>query len=454
MKAAIRVLLVLIFGIIIASCNINAPTEEATPDIANTSTSTQFPTNTPEPSPTTSATPTPTFTASPTASPTPQPDDTELVIAYTDGDAFLWTETDGITPLTQTGGVYDLQLSPDGQSLAYLHFIDPERSELRVVSIDGSADRLLVGLQSLDELVPHQEPVGIFSFEWLSQEDQIAFNTHIIGYGLRKSDDLHLVNVETSSITTLLQPGQGGEFYYSPDGDQIALVTSGDYMDLPGSISLVNAVGTDRHDNLITFPSVLTYSEAPFYPPLAWSPDSTYLLVAVPSPDPLAADASITIWRITADGSAAAELLTIDTSFFFSGLPHFSPDLTQLAFLESLGEPEDTRFNLHILQVDTSQEVIYHQGPLDYFSWIPGTHRFAFVSGDPVLILGEIDEPAQPTQLPWDFGLVWVNSYSYLSVEDSPEDQEILVYLNTLDGQRQPLFPINGRGPVMFDIHN
>lgn len=440
------------FAVIFSACTTPTLTPDVTADVSETPVSSPEPTSTPSPTNTSIPSLTPTATASPSPSPTPELEEPQLQIAYIDGNAYLWTEAEGVTQLTQADNIYDLRLSPDGQLLAYLHPIDPERVELRLVATDGSDDRLLVSIQNLEELVPDNEPVGIYNFEWHPDGDYLAFNTHIIGYGLRQNDDLHLVNVKTGSITTLLPPGQGGEFYYSPDGETIALVTSGDYMNLPGKISLVKADGSQRHDALITFPSVLTYSEAPFYPPLAWSPDSSFLLVAIPSPDHFATDASITVWRVPTDGSAADDLFTIETSFFLSGLPVFSPDLSQVAYQQQIGQPDDNWAALHIFRVETSEDVLYYQGGLDYFAWIPETDQFAFVTEDPVLILGRLGEDPQQTDLPWGNFLVWVDSESYLTVERSQDDLETLVYLNTFDGERQLLFPLISRFPSTFDI--
>ncbi|MBE0411454.1 MAG: PD40 domain-containing protein, partial [Anaerolineales bacterium] len=313
-----------------AACSSPPPTAESTADIPDTQTNTPLPTNTSFPTNTPSPPPSPTETASPFPTGTSEPSAPELEIAYLDEDVFIWNEIDGIRQLTQTGNIYNFRLSPDGQRLAYLQTIDVDRTELRLVNADGSDDRLLVSVQDLEELVSHDEPIGIFTFNWHPDGEYLAFNTQIIGYGLLKNDDLHMVNIETRSLTTLLPPGQGGDFYFSPDGSRITLVTAGNYMDIPGKISLINTDGSNRHDSLITFPSVLTYSEYAFYPPLAWSPDSTFMIVAIPSPDPMAPDASITLWRIASDGSEVAELFTINTSFFLSGLPIFSPNLTKI----------------------------------------------------------------------------------------------------------------------------
>jgi hypothetical protein len=452
MKANLPWLLLLVLAVMTAACSQPTPTADITADIPNTPTSGPVATSTPLPSNTPTASPSPTVTPNPSPTPTLEPEQPELQVAYIDGDAFIWSESDGSVQVTQSGNIYDLRISPDGNHLAYLRLIDFERVELRLVKVDGSDDRLLVGVQALEELLPHDEPVGIFSFEWLPAGDYLAFNTHIIGYGLIKNDDLHLVNVESGSIATLLPPGQGGEFYYSPDGNQIALVTSGDYMDLPGKISLVDSDGSNRRDALVTFPSVLTYSEVPFYPSLAWSPDSRFILVAIPSPDPLAAEASITLWRISADAAEVVELLIIDTSFFLSGLPFFSPDLTQVAYLKNVGEPDDPWFNLHILRLVDFEDALYYDGLVEYFSWIPSTNQFAFVSGEPKLILGSFSEPPVSTDLTWKHGLVWIDSQSYLLTEMDSTNQVLLVYRITLDGEQQLLFELKSRMATVFKV--
>jgi hypothetical protein len=452
MKANFPWLLLLVLAVMTAACSQPTPTADITADIPNTPTSGPVATSTPLPSNTPTASPSPTVTPNPSPTPTLEPEQPEIQIAYIDGDAFIWSESDGSVQVTQSGSIYDLRISPDGNHLAYLRLIDFERVELRLVKVDGSDDRLLVGVQALEELLPHDEPVGIFSFEWLPAGDYLAFNTHIIGYGLIKNDDLHLVNVESGSITTLLPPGQGGEFYYSPDGKQIALVTSGDYMDLPGMISLVDSDGRNRRDALVTFPSVLTYSEVPFYPSLAWSPDSRFILVAIPSPDPLAAEASITLWRISADAAEVVELLIIDTSFFLSGLPFFSSDLTHVAYLQNVGEPDDPWFNLHILRLVDLEDALYYDGLVEYFFWIPSTNQFAFVSGEPKLILGSFSEPPVPTDLTWNHGLVWIDSQSYLLTEMDSTNQVLLVYRITLDGEQQLLFELKSGMATVFKV--
>jgi hypothetical protein len=90
---------------------------------------------------------------------------------------------------------------------------------------------------------------------------------------------------------TLLPHGQGGEFIYSPNGQEIAISTA-------TSISLVHTDGTNRRE-VLTYPMVATYSEYSFYAMPIWAADSSSLRVAIPPADPLGEPRQpTTLWTI------------------------------------------------------------------------------------------------------------------------------------------------------------
>ncbi|MFU8771409.1 MAG: hypothetical protein ACNA8H_03205, partial [Anaerolineales bacterium] len=91
-------------------------------------------------------------------------------------------------------------------------------------------------------------------------------------------------------------------------------------------------------------------------------------------------------------------------------------------------------------------------GMVDDISWVPASNQFAFVSGDPAVILGSLDEPPVVTNLPWNFGMVWVDSQSYLLPEINTANQEYEVFRYSLDGERQHLFNLKSRAATIFDI--
>ena len=64
---------------------------------------------------------------------------------------------------------------------------------------------------------------------WMPGSHTLLFNTRLDfeeGLGLYLSDDLHALDVDSGTNQPLLPPGEGGDFYLSPDGSQVALVTS------------------------------------------------------------------------------------------------------------------------------------------------------------------------------------------------------------------------------------
>ena len=129
--------------------------------------------------------------------------------------------------------------------------------------------------------------------EWKPGTHILAFNTRMTfeGPGLFLGDDHRLVDADSGALSLLLAPGNGGDFYYSPDGAKIALT-------LPEEILVVDADGTNRL-SLLSFPFVITYSEYAYYPPVSWAPDSSFLRAAIPPADPLAAPADPTAICLT-----------------------------------------------------------------------------------------------------------------------------------------------------------
>lgn len=398
------------------------------------------------------STPAAQLTLTPTPSVTPTTAPPELAVSFSDGDAWLWSQSQGIIRLTSTGDVIWVALSHDRQRVAFLRQIDQLLAQLWVVNADGSDERLLVGEEHLAPLAPVGEQAGIFQADWTPGAHRLAYNTHILGYGLLKNDDLNIVDADTLEHTTLFPPGLGGDFYYSPDGGMIALVTAGDYQDIPGSITLARADGSDRLEDLVNFPSILTYSEFAYYPEVRWADDGSAILVAIPSQDPLAPDANTTVWRISTEGGQAAPLHTMPSSLLRSGPVHLSPDLVWAAYLYPQGEQETNRYELRIASLESPQEVVYTTGRLDYFAWLPGTERFVFTLDEDLLWLGELGSDPVELGIRWDFRNLWVDGERYLSVDENTAGANVDVYLAGLNGERDFLFTIYGSGPVILDF--
>jgi len=261
------------------------PESTLTPAIEQTRTDTGVPataipveTNTQAPPPTAlptaSSTPQPAPSATNPAilpTPTPVPElDHAITIAYTrDGAVYLWTEGEGSVALTDSQDVVDLRLSDDGKLIMYQRQdpVDYACQELWVVNTHGTPDpRLLVSQSDLQEITPPNPDLwilgaGLLNFTWVPYSHEVAYSTYVLieGVGSALNHDLRLVDADTLEKSTLFENGQGGIFYYSTDGSQIALSN-------PESISLVNADGTNMRPDVLTYPSMITYSEYEYHP--------------------------------------------------------------------------------------------------------------------------------------------------------------------------------------------
>ncbi len=302
------------------------------------------------------------------------PSSLRLVYTDTSGNLFSWTQADGIRPLLASGDILGARLSDDGQWAAFTRSNDYLHFSLWVIGFDGSGERQLLTEDQLFALKNNADAVGVepFIFSWVPGSHTIAFNTSpkFEGPGLLVNDDLHLVNADTGAFSTLLTPGNGGVFYFSPDGSQIALVT-------PENISLINADGSNRRSNVLVYDPVLTYSEYQYYAAPQWSADGTFLRVAIPPQASLDNPGDMTtLWHIPTDGSSAGvagHVLTAPLSAVT-----LSPDLSWIAYESYFADGSDNRRNLHINTVTGTSDVIYTTGEVNLNTWAPDSVHFVY----------------------------------------------------------------------------
>lgn len=332
-----------------------------------------------------------TWTAGPAFTPVPiseYPVPSGLMVAFVKNDQ-LWLssvgskETRALASTSRTNG--QVRISDDGTIIAFL-----KGNDLWAVDSDGSDERQLLGAADLAPMEPEGPGLGINRLEWVPGTHTLAFNTRLnLAFGLALSDDLHLVDADTLEHRTLLPPGEGGEFYYSPDGRQVAIVT-------PGEISLIDANGSGRHSQALTYTPVNTGSEYQFYAQPVWAPDGSALRVLIPSVSALTQPfEQTTIWHIPADGSPAWMLTSIDAAPLASADSlAFSPDLEFVAYPQ-LRQPAGVEVELaerwlEVLRVANGDRQAYPYAST-LFRWAPDSRRFAFLIDryEPQLYIGQ-----------------------------------------------------------------
>jgi hypothetical protein len=397
----------------------------------------------------------------PVPTPTPIPASTELRVAFVKAtelgnNVWLWIEGEAeAVPLTKDGGVGGVKISDDGEIVAFTR-----GDGLWMVRVDGvaegspSEERQLVSAEDF-AAVEARDPeleVALNRFEWIPGTHILAFNTRLrMEIGLVLNDDLHLVNADTLQRIALLPPGEGGEFTYSPDGSQIAIVDT-------GSISLVNTDGSNRRD-VFTYTPVATHSEVAYYAQPVWAADSGSLRVVIPAVDPFAqpsADASV--WHIATDGTPARMLRNIPMAHM--SWPAFSSDLRYIAHLYLEQSDRAPRAELLITDLELGatityfpktdgdaevtpgdeEAIVYRPMAGEIYGWAPGPGHadgerlFAFLAQtDPELPsqaqIGQLGGDVVPAYSDAEFviDVRWVDADRYLFLAQSPKGWDILL---------------------------
>lgn len=457
--------------ILLVSCT---PASTSTPITEDAVTATSLPgtvipveteTTTPQPTtpPTTTSQPSPSSTV-PTLLPSATPGSEvsqALKIAYIkDGAVNLWTEGGVSVTLTDSQDAAEVQLSDDGQLIAYRRQ-DPNDftfQELWVVNTNGTPEpRVLVSKADLDEITPPDPDsyilgAGLLDFTWRPKTHEVAYNTYTLveGPGSALHHDLRLVDSDSLEKTTLFDNDQDGLFYYSPDGNQIALSN-------PESISLVNADGSNLRPDVLTYPNVIIYSEYEYHPNPIWASDSGSLRVTIPPHDPLADPIPPTgLWSIPTDGSPAVLLGNINAMGFAWADNAFAPDLQHVVFVSVVGDPAANQRELHIASDDGTGDLVYDGGEsVEFTGWSPDSQHFIYVINNGPnqgMYLGGIGE--QPFLLSPEphalRNIQWVDgsTYAYIFSTTSPWE----LHLGNLEGEDLGLIDTLPDSSPSFDV--
>ena len=451
MKAWVFSLFSLLLLLVVPACNLSRPGAVPTP-----SASTNLATTVPSPvlgTPSGPQVPVETPQSSPSA-PLPAPQMAGLSVVYIkDQDIWLWKEGQS-TRLTQTGGIYLPDFSPDGRLVAYLRRVDDFHVELWVIDAAGSHDRKLVSVADLDTIGasvrdPSAVAINPYHFEWVPGTHQLAFNTHQVfqGAGLSINDDFNRVDADSGQLTFVLLAGWGGEFALSPDGVQVALST-------PTNIILADLDGANWR-NVLTYEPVLTYTSERYYARPRWSADSNSLYVAIPPTDPLADPPQPTaLWRIPADGNPAQQVGSVPAVPYQDTPVSFSPDLASLIYLQEIGSPAENRRELRITRPDGSGGWAYAQGYLlQFHGWAVDSQHFLFsLEEDQQMQLGSLNAPATPF-LRDPYGVLsvrWLDGERYLFYRQRGELFDLV--LGVLGGEEIILDSLPAGAQPMFDF--
>ena len=181
-------------------------------------------------------------------------------------------------------------------------------------------------------------------------------------------------------------------------------------------ISVVDTDGSNRID-LLSFPIMITYSEFNYYPPVVWSPGSDALRAVIPPQDPLLDPPDpTTIWHIPADGSPPSSLMTISNHVpFFQEEAKLSPDGNKLAYLAMVTPGSPPIVELHISNADSTGDVIYGTGDLQFEAWSTDAEHFIYTQNGHNPKIGRLGFPTLDyTGVTLMLSIEWVDETRFL----------------------------------------
>ncbi len=320
--------------------------------------------------------------------------------------------------LTSGGNTTRVLISDDGSKVAFIRRVGPDQKpEIRSINTDGTGEITLLTAAQIDALYPLDPAFthnDIANIAFVPGTHHLMFNTRAVatGPGLFKYNDVALLDADTGSLSTILAPGDGGDFTLAPNGNQMALVR-------PADISLADVDGSNLHSNLITYTPVITYSEFQYYAQPVWMPNSNAFGVAIPSSDPMAPGKNGFVWRIPADGSAALNLSTISGDFYFAqafSSPVLSPSLQRVAFLRDTGTPNVK--DLYLADANGGGQTVYATGDIQWKGWSPDSLHFVYSLGGPMNLQLGTDGGAS-SSIGSCISLRWVDDTRYLCLSGS-----------------------------------
>jgi len=305
--------------------------------------------------------------------------------AYTD-EKGLWTVDGkaGVRQLVAEAGLSLPIISPDRSRVAY-RVQRGDHSELWTVGWDGADATLLL---NESELPVTDLPAGyserrLNDVSWLPARNVLAVTTVALpgSVDLTPSMDLWHLNVETGALQRVVDMGRAVRPFYSPNGNQFALLQYGTESDPTGDLTLVNADGTESRVAL-RFPAGPDTASSDSQ--IAWSPDGASLWLYIPdlSTGSETGNTSVaggppngaTLYRVSASGDDAQSAGRVDGVQAF-----WSPDGSRLAYTRA---GVDGALDLFLANADGANPQLYAAlGTGGFTNWAPDGTRFIYTDG-------------------------------------------------------------------------
>ncbi len=310
-----------------------------------------------------------------------------LVVYEKSGNLWVWTGS-GSSQLTNSGQDARPRLSAEGKLIAF-----QRGAELWAMESSGQNPRKLF-----------EEAGGLpLQFEFAPTDQKIYF-TSAASDGAPRFD-LNLADIEGNTIGPLLPAGQGGEFTFSPDGSQVALVQ-------PDKIIVARADGTGAQVAYQFSP--LKGLTGDYLPSIAWMDNGYGFKTVIPG----SAGSPARFLFITASGGQPAQLAEFPAAPPSISETYIAPDGSKLMYLKEQG----SNLELHVIDASTAEKTYfgYAREKFGILGWTPDSQKMLFWIDDPRRVWMAADDNKSPlSDVTYAVGVTWVDVDTYLFLNES-----------------------------------
>jgi dipeptidyl aminopeptidase/acylaminoacyl peptidase len=256
------------------------------------------------------------------------------------GSIHIWDDASLKTQTIYTsvpGDISSVMMSDDGQVVTFTRRgVDFNQcvgaSALWVIGRDGGNPREMISAEQLGGTLGDTDceypAIAIAQMEWLPETHRLAFSVMVDGEHT-SPQGLYLADADTLSVTPLVSTDYSGRFVISPDGQQVAFMST-------TGLSFINTDGSNWRQDVFTYPKA--GSPIPGFANGVWTQDSRAFLLAAYG------DNGLNIAQIPLDGSAM-QLLATDINTNRESVA-FSPNGLHVGFVDGAHQSSNALFDL------------------------------------------------------------------------------------------------------------
>lgn len=377
---------------------------------------------------------------------------TLVVASVKDGDIHLWEEsTHQSRTIVKAGDVIRVTLSDDGQVIAFTRrawvgseLEGYEQLSLWAVNSDGTNPREVIPAEflRLRQNLTERDSSNFDQLGWIPHTHRVIFtitNYIVQGEGLSHAipHGAYVVDTDSGSVTVLAETPENLRLAPSPDGMQVALLSS-------ASLSFINADGSNRRQDVLTYPPAGLLG--PLFPTGVWTEDSrAFVLTGSFEMDPRTM-INFTFWRVPVDGSAPVSLASVLESDPNSVT--YSPDGKYASYVQATDgqPPEVAGWLIKPFDVEAGPLAIPYFGKEAFMAnlhWSPAGEAYAIKDHDLSSLCPDATQDTQVCGEPVPLGidsriitsLQWVDSERFLVAGIEPN----ILALGKLDGTSVPV---------------